>query len=322
MIEVGSEVNDFQTGDAVLLSFNSCGNCGTCKRGAPAYCMHMFPLNFGGTRLDKSHTISCADGRLLYGNFFGQSSFSSLAVVNSRCLVKVPHEAPLSLYAPLGCGLQTGAGAIFNTLDIRPDASVVVIGTGSVGMAAVMAAKIRAAKIIIGVDVDSGRLQTARELGATHCLNGSDGDLVEQIRTICDGDGAQYAVDCTGIAPMIEKMIDCLGVLGKAATIGAPSPGTKISVDVFSTLTKGRQYIGCNQGDSVPQEVGDHIPPLLAILTGTPADDPFAHQSSRERELPVGEDRSDIQSRRLQESSGRHEIRQSHQARLDMASLT
>ena len=217
--------------------------------------MHMLPLNFGGTRLDKSHTMRCSDGSPLYSNYFGQSSFSSLAVVNHRCLVRVSNEAPLELFAPLGCGFQTGAGAILNTLNLRPGASVAVFGTGSVGMAAIMAAKIRKAKIIIGVDIDEGRLKIAQSLGATACLDGSDLDIADQIRTICGGDGVDYAVDCTGVAAIIEKMIDALGTLGKAATIGAPAPGTKISVDVFSQLTKGRQYIGCNQGDSVPQQV-------------------------------------------------------------------
>ena len=194
-------------------------------------------------------------GEPLYSNFFGQSSFSSLAIVNNRCLVKVSKEAPLELFAPLGCGMQTGAGAILNTLNMRSGASVAVFGTGSVGMAAIMAAKIRKASIIIGVDIDEGRLEIARSLGATHCINGSDLDMVDQIRTICDEDGVNYAVDCTGIAAIIERMIDSLGTLGKAATIGAPAPGTRISVDVLSQLTKGRQYIGCNQGESVPQQV-------------------------------------------------------------------
>jgi Zn-dependent alcohol dehydrogenase len=216
--------------------------------------MHMLPLNFGGTRIDKSHTMSSSNGEMLYSNFFGQSSFSSLAIVNNRCLVKVPNETPLELFAPLGCGLQTGAGAILNTLNMRHGASVAVFGTGSVGMAAIMAAKIRKANIIIGIDIDEGRLQIARSLGATHCLNGSSLDIADQIREICDGDGVQYAVDCTGVAVIVERMIDSLGTLGKAATIGAPAPGTKISVDIFSQLTKGRQYIGCNQGDSVPQQ--------------------------------------------------------------------
>jgi Zn-dependent alcohol dehydrogenase len=196
-----------------------------------------------------------SNGEPLYSNYFGQSSFSSLAVVNSRCLVKVSNDSPLEIFAPLGCGLQTGAGAILNTLNIQPGASVAVFGTGSVGMASIMAAKIGKASTIIGIDITPARLEIARSLGATHTLDGSDPEIVQKIRDMCDGDGVQYAVDCTGVPVIIERMIDSLGTLGKAATIGAPAPGTKVSVDVLSQLTRGRQYIGCNQGDSVPQKV-------------------------------------------------------------------
>lgn len=280
--QVGSQVNEVQPGDAVLLSFNSCDNCATCKTGAPAYCMNMLPLNFGGTRLDKSHTMRLSNGEPLYANYFGQSSFSSLAVVNKRCVVKVSPKASLSLYAPLGCGMQTGAGSIFNTLNVQPGASVAVFGTGSVGMAAIMAAKIQSASVIIGIDLDDGRLEIARSLGATHTLKGSDADIVDQIRSICNGDGVQYAVDCTGVIPIIEKMIECLGVLGKAATIGAPTPGTRVSVDVFSLLTKGRQYIGCNQGDSIPQQV-NHCGFLpRKSLTLSSIDDSFPYRAPSE----------------------------------------
>lgn len=253
--QIGHQVDGIQVHDTVLLSFNSCGDCATCKRCQPAYCYNMFRLNFGGTRLDNSHTMQLGNGGLLFANYFGQSSFSTFAIANKRCVVKVSQEIPFSIYAPLGCGMQTGAGCIINTLNVQPGASVAVFGTGSVGMAAIMAAKIRSASIIIGIDLNDDRLKIARSIGATHTLNGSDPNIVGQIRSICNGDGIQYAVDCTGAAPIIEKMIESLGVLGKAATVGAPSPGTHVSVDVFSLLTKGRQYLGCNQGDSIPQNV-------------------------------------------------------------------
>ena len=260
--EVGSGVDGIQPADAVILSYNSCGECPTCHRGAPAYCAHMWALNFGGTRADKSHTMRTASGVPLYSNFFGQSSFSSQAIVNFRGLVKVAPETPFELFAPLGCGMQTGAGAILNTLNMREGASVAVFGTGSVGMAAIMAAKIRKASIIIGTDIDQGRLEIARKLGATHTLDGSATDIVDQIKTICAAeglDGVQYAADCTGVGAIIEKMISSLGILGKGTSIGAPPPGTMVSVDVLGQLTRGRQYIGCNQGDAVPQQMVPYL---------------------------------------------------------------
>ena len=293
--EVGSQIDSILPGDAVLMSFNSCGNCTTCKREAPAYCLDMLPLNFGGTRPDKSHTLRCTDGTELYSNYFGQSSFSSLAIVNQRCLVRVPTTTPFDLFAPLGCGFQTGAGAIFNTLNMQSGASVAVFGTGSVGMAAIMAAKIRKANIIIGVDIDEARLEIARDLGATHCLNGSDSDVVDQIRQICGADGVSYAVDCTGVAAIIERMIDSLGTLGKAATIGAPAPGTQVSVDVLSHLTKGRQYTGCNQGDSIPQQVCCNYRFFsFKELKCDVADDSLPYRATFTGKFPNRKDRADL----------------------------
>lgn len=252
---MGSAIQGIQPGDAVIASFNSCGKCDPCTRNVPAYCKHFVALNFGGTRLDQSVPMSTGDGKPLHSNVFGQSSFSSFAIVNARCLVKIPNDAPLDLYAPLGCAMQTGAGALLNTLDMPRGVSVAVFGTGSVGMAAIMAAKLQAAHTIIGVDINDGRLEVARSLGATHTLKGSDSNLVEKIKEICGGDGVRYAVDCTGIPAMIEQMIEALGNTGKAATIGAAAPGTKACVDIFKHITCGKQYVGCNLGNSVPQQV-------------------------------------------------------------------
>ena len=215
----------------------------------------MWGLNFAGQRADQSHTMRTSNGSPLYSNYFGQSSFSSLAIVNRRCLVKVPDDTPLELYAPLGCGMQTGAGAIFNTLDVQPGETVAVFGTGSVGMAVIMAAKIRNAGIIIGIDINPKRLEIAKQLGATHVLDGPLDDISLCIREICRGGGVKSAIDTTGSAVVIEQMISSLGILGKAVTIGAPAPGTQVHVDVISHLTMGRQYIGCNQGDSIPEKV-------------------------------------------------------------------
>ena len=255
MKAIGSAVRDVQPSDTVLISYNSCGQCKMCKQTQPAYCMKMLKLNFAGIRLDGSHPIRAADGSPLFSNFFGQSSFSSLAVVNSRCVVKVPDETDLKLFAPLGCGIQTGTGAVLNTLNVQQGDSVAIFGTGSVGMAAIMAAKIRKAKTIIGIDLNKGRLEIAKTIGATDVLDGSSGNIADQIKTICSGDGVMHAIDATGVGVVIETMIDSLGTRGRAVTIGAPSPGTQVKVDVFLHLTMGKQYVGSNQGDCVPQKV-------------------------------------------------------------------
>jgi Zn-dependent alcohol dehydrogenase len=159
----------------------------------------------------------------LYSSFFGQSSFASLAIVHRSSLVKVKDDTNLALFAPLGCGLQTGAGAILNTLDVQPGKTVAIFGTGSVGMSAVMAAKIRGAKEIIAIDLQQSRLDLAKSLGATATILGSDPDIISKLQEISPPNGVNYALDCSGVPAVIETMIKCLGTRGRAASVGAPS---------------------------------------------------------------------------------------------------
>jgi len=193
----------------------------------------------------------------IFSTFFGQSSFARHTLVHRSSVVKVPQGTDLALYAPMGCGMQTGAGAVLNALDVKPGSSVAVFGVGSVGMAAVMAAaKIRGARTVIAIDLQDSRLELAKKLGATHGVNGGAKDVVEQIRKICPPVGVDYAVDCTGVPAVIRTMIDCLGTKGRAATVGAPGFGKCVSVDVMEHLTYGKEYVGCCEGDSLPSEVG------------------------------------------------------------------
>lgn len=255
VLQVGEKVDDVQVGDKVLLSYNFCRECTVCTTGSPMYCENMFQLNFGGGRLDKSRAISLQDGTEVYSNFFGQSSFCRRAIVSQSSVVPVPPETPLELFAPLGCGLQTGAGSVVNTLNIPPGSSIAIAGVGSVGLSAVMAAKFRQAAIIIAIDLSPERLELAKSLGATHTINGSE-DVVSSIRDICKPyNGVQFAVDCSGVTAVVENLVDSLGSRGRAVSIGGPPPGKRAGVSVFDHLNYGREYRGSHQGDSIAKDV-------------------------------------------------------------------
>lgn len=190
-----------------------------------------------------------------------------MTIVDQYCVVKVAESTPLELFAPLGCGVQTGFGTIVNVLNVQQGHTVAIFGVGAVGLSAVMAAKVRQAKVIICIDLIKSRLETARRMGATHTIDGSTEDIAARVRGICDADGVMHALDATGIPKVVETMIQCLGTLGRAATVGAPTPGSQISVDVFKHLVMGRQYLGSNQGDSIPQTVINTL--LLVLEAGT-----------------------------------------------------
>ncbi|KAG6242318.1 hypothetical protein E4U25_004241 [Claviceps purpurea] len=255
--QVGSQVKHVIPGDKVLLSFSHCQECAQCKDGHPAYCYSFMPLNFGGKRLDGSTVMKqdTQDSKALFSGFFGQSSFARYAIVSTSSLVKVPPDTDLALFAPLGCGLQTGAGAVLNALDVKVGKSLAVFGTGSVGLSAIMAAKMRGANPIIAIDVQQSRLDLASELGATHTLLGNDVELVSKIKKISPHNGVDYAVDCSGVTSVVDNMVHCLGNRGHATSVGAPSPGEKITIDVATHLICGRRYSGCCEGDAIPSEM-------------------------------------------------------------------
>lgn len=216
----------FVPGDKVLLSFAHCQTCEQCVSGHPAYCYSFVLLNFGGQRADGSRTLfreGAKESTSMFSSFFGQSSFARHTIVHKSSLIKVDADTNLELFAPLGCGLLTGAGAILNTLDVQQGKTVAIFGVGSVGMSAVMAAKLRGAKEIIAVDLQQPRLDLARTLGATMTLRGNDPELVAKLKRISPSNGVHYAVDCSGVPEVVERMIECLGTLGKAASVGAPA---------------------------------------------------------------------------------------------------
>jgi Zn-dependent alcohol dehydrogenase len=259
--EVGSAVTHVQPGDKVLLSFNPCGQCGNCSQKLPSYCDHFEQRLWSGLRSDGSSTLkSTADDdgnqKPIYGNFFGQSSFSRLALVNGNCMVKVPPETDIKLCSPLGCGIQTGTGVVWNTLDMRQGESIIVSGCGAVGMSAIMAAKIRGATTIIAVDIKTERLKLAKELGATHAFNGLDPDLIQRIRMICPlRAGVKHAFDTTGVPKVIETMIEAIGVRGQIVVVGATALDKKVGIQPLEFLNMGKRFIGSVEGDSFPPEV-------------------------------------------------------------------
>ncbi|CEF48908.1 unnamed protein product [uncultured bacterium] len=249
---VGSAVRRVAPGDHVVLSFMSCGHCMRCVMGQPAYCEKGHPLCFSGGREDGS-TATC-DHQLeqIHDHFFGQSSFGTYALANERTVVKVPKELPLERLGPLGCGIQTGAGSIMNALRVGRDASFAAFGSGSVGLSAIMAARIVGATAIIAVDVIPSRLALAKDLGATHTVNPNDTDPVTAIRDITK-DGVNFTLETTGRPEVVRQAIDALGTRGTCGIVGAAPIGTTASFDMGGLMSPGKCIRGIIQGDSVPE---------------------------------------------------------------------
>ncbi|MFE9411562.1 NAD(P)-dependent alcohol dehydrogenase [Streptomyces sp. NPDC006704] len=233
-------------GDHVVLSFDSCGHCHNCLGGAPAYCDSFASLNLFGGRAEDPAALTDTAGRALAPRWFGQSSFAQYALLPARNAVRVDPALPVELLGPLGCGFLTGAGAVLNTFAVGPGDTLLVLGAGGVGLAAVMAAT-AAGALTVAVDRHPGRLALAERYGALALPAGSAG-LPERIRKLTDG-GARYALDTTAAPALINDALLSLrptGSLGLVARLPAAlslEPGT---------LDRGRCIRHICAGDAVP----------------------------------------------------------------------
>ena len=257
---VGAWVGKVKPGDHVVMTFNSCGKCPSCRDGANTYCLELSQRNFSGGRPDGSSALS-KDGGIIHGDFFGQSSFASHAICHEINVVKVPAEAPLELLGPLACGLQTGAGAVMNVLKVSAGKSFAVFGAGSVGLSAVMAARVVGAATNIAIDNNDQRLELAKSLGATHAINPWMANPVEEIMSIT-GYGLNFALDTTGLPTVIRSAVECLAPGGACGILGASTPDAEIVLNETHFMSGGRKLMGVVQGESDP----DLFIPMLIDL--------------------------------------------------------
>lgn len=260
---VGDGVEGLAPGDRVVIGFSSCGACPRCVEHLPSYCQNFVPLNYAGMRLDDGSTAYSQDGEKVTSHFFGQSSFSALTVTRAVNVVKVGETAaPLEVLGPLGCGFQTGAGGIMRSLACPAGSSVVVLGGGPVGLAAVMGAKIQGCGSIVLVEPVGRRRDIALELGATNVIDpAAHPDLTQALREIVPL-GFDFAFDTTGIVSVIEAAMASLGSHGAIGLVGVPARAdAAISVNIAALMTPGHRIIGIIEGDSDPQQF---IPELLA----------------------------------------------------------
>ncbi|KAL3459377.1 chaperonin 10-like protein [Aspergillus heterothallicus] len=284
--KLGSNVTGLDIGDPVLLSFYSCGTCEQCEESHPAYCHEFARENYVGrkgavTSAAPQHpppenTPSSQEGQQghehesqkqaqkkageeIYSRFFGQSSFARYSIVDKACVVNakdlVRNEEELRLFAPLGCGFQTGMGAIENIARPTEKDVVVVLGLGSVGLAALMTAKNNPHKAIIGIDRIPSRLALATSLGATHVIDTApDGVILHKAIAALFPHGVSVVIDTTGSPPIIEDGLKALRQRGKLVLIGVPPMQYELGVSAIQHMNAGRAIIGCIEGDCVPRE--------------------------------------------------------------------
>ncbi|KAF2501918.1 NAD(P)-binding protein [Lophium mytilinum] len=260
--EIGSDVKNAKVGDSVLLSFQSCSYCKDCKDGHPSYCQQFSPLNYGG----EQEVFEIENGSKSAGTFFGQSSFASHTIVKESSITNVSSvvkdEKELKLFSPFGCGFQTGVGTVDKLTSAGKDDSIVIMGLGGVGLAAIMAAKIKGCKTIIGVDRSQERLDMASSFGATHIINTTNLELnlVEEVKSRTDGNGSSITIDTTGHMGVIGNGMDFTANRGQMIILGVPPVEASLGVHLISFMQTGKSLRGSIEGDVTPSE---YIPKMI-----------------------------------------------------------
>jgi len=257
---VGAAVKEVAPGDHVIMANPSCGECANCREGYEAYCARSLEIKLCGLRMDGSIALRKGDAPV-HGSFFQQSSFSTVALATERNVIKVARDAPLDILAAFPCGVNTGAGAVMNVLQPRPGDAFAVFGAGTVGLAGLMAAKLRGCDPIIAVDVFDNRLALARELGATHVVSASRTDVAAEVRRIAGGRGVRFSLEAAGVPAALRAAVDALAPRGVCCLVGSARAGVDAPLEM-GTLQQGRVVRGCIQGESVVREF---LPKLVGL---------------------------------------------------------
>ncbi|MFF1696357.1 alcohol dehydrogenase catalytic domain-containing protein [Streptomyces sp. NPDC058257] len=241
---LGPAADGLTLGERVVISFASCGGCAQCRAGLPGYCAWAAALNGSGRRLDGSPTLRVGD-EPVFGAFFGQSSFATVALTDARSCVPVG-DAPPEVAAPLGCGFLTGAGAVLNVLRPLPGDRLLVIGAGGVGAVAALTALSEGVEVVV-VEPVAARRALPAQYGAT-----TVGSLKEPMPTVT------HALDTTGRAESITRALTLLQPSGVLALVGLGP--AEVALDVRSLMLRGLQVRGCVEGDAEPSAL---IPELI-----------------------------------------------------------
>ena len=259
---VGSHVTTIRPGDHVVLTFASCGVCTRCHQDRPYHCERMGELHWRCRRADGTPTLARDGGSVVHGAYFQQSSFATHALATERNAIVVSKDAPLELLGPLGCGIQTGAGAIMNTLEARAGDRVAIFGAGAVGLSGVMAAMLVGANVIAVVDVVPERLALARALGATHTIDAAEGDVVEQV-VAATGGGADIVLEASGSGNAFSNAVASMAMGGTCGFVVPPIQEPAFALDPADLMAKCGRLEAVSDGSSVPRKFIPHLVELF-----------------------------------------------------------
>lgn len=234
---VGDGVTHVRPGDHVALStLANCGACAECDRGRPTMCREA---------IGRPGRPFTRGGRPVY-QFASNSAFAERTVVKAVQAVRIPEDIPMPSAALIGCGVLTGVGAVLNRARVDQGDTVLVIGTGGIGLNVCQGARIAGASRIVAVDANPAKEAVARQFGATDFLASADG-----LRELLPA-GVDHAFECVGRVELIRAAIDSLDRHGQAVLLGVPPAGAEAAF-LVSSMYLDKSVLGCRYGSSRPQ---------------------------------------------------------------------
>lgn len=240
---VGAGVTEIGPGDRVVLNWRAvCGNCRACKRGQAQYCFNTH---------NATQKMTLEDGTVL-SPALGIGAFIEKTLVAAGQCTKVDPDADAAAVGLLGCGVMAGLGAAINTGGVKRGDSVAVIGCGGVGVAAIAGSALAGATTIIAVDIDAKKLERAKELGATHTVDSSLGDPVEQIRALTGGFGADVVIDAVGRPETYKQAFYARDLAGTVVLVGVPTPEMTLELPLLDVFGRGGSLKSSWYGDCLP----------------------------------------------------------------------
>lgn len=250
VVEVGEGVEDLSPGEHVVFSFApSCGGCAFCLSGQASLCQPGAAANTAGHLLGGGMRLSRGEEKLYH--HIGVSGFAEYAVASRRSLTRIDPELPFHIAALFGCAVLTGVGAVVHTGGLQLGQSVLVVGLGGVGLAAVLGAVGGGARQVIAADIDDDKLATAKAMGATHTVNSGAEDALEKVRDLSGG-GVDLAAEFAGVAPALAFAFDATARGGTTVTAGLPHPDVRLAISPTRLVAEQRTLKGSYLGGHVP----------------------------------------------------------------------
>jgi S-(hydroxymethyl)glutathione dehydrogenase/alcohol dehydrogenase len=256
VLEVGALVTRVRVGDRVISSFMpTCGECWYCVRGQSQFCERL--LDVAMARHNRR-----SDGTKVW-SMSGLGTFAEEMVTHEWSLVAVETDIPAPQLALIGCGVMTGVGAVLNTARVKPGSTVAVIGLGGVGQAVLQGCRIAGAGRVIGIDPVEMKRRTAAELGATDLLDSTAGDVIEEVRELTGGRGADYVFEVVGRPETMVQARDLCRLGGTVVVVGMPYLDATVTFPAYSIFFDEKRLLGCNYGSA---SVRRDFPMLVSLI--------------------------------------------------------